>query len=307
MKRLTLRLTVALLAFVIGVTVSASWVVRQLQSSEIDKSEGVVAQQPTILDTSESLRSATFSYDSSLSSSVEAKIIPALTLDYETDKPDSVTPEHIAYIFKGQYASRHDSSFFSPEIHIYPIAAYKDALKVSKDYVLAFEEDMRDLTQLLGARPKSWEDYIPISFGNDFSQTLRTHVKYVDFKNGKGVMYLTHCDIEISLINDNGLTYVFQGLTDDGMNYVTATFPVNAPSLKLPKEYGADFYENFNLRTYLRNSKNREGDKGFKNYLSKMRRKLELLPPDKFEPKLPLFEELIHSLHVLEVKNGTRT
>lgn len=297
MKRLTFRLIIALLAFVVGVTVSASWVIRRLQSSNVNKSEAEATQRQPKRDISESFAGATFSYDSSLTSSVEAKIIPALTLDYETDKPDSVTPEHIAYIFKGQYASQHESSSFSPEIHIYPIAAYKDALKVSKNYVLSFEENMRVLNKLLATQPKSWEDDIPISFGEDSSQTLRAHVKYINFKNGKGVLYLTQYDIEISLINDSGLTYVFQGLTDDGINYVTATFPVTAPSLNLPAD-GADSYEDFDLRTYYKKFNKRDGEREYKNYLSKMRHKLESLPPDKFEPRLSLFEELIRSMNV---------
>ena len=39
-------------------------------------------------------------------------------------------------------------------------------------------------------------------------------------------MFLTQFNIEPSLINNQGVVYTFQRLTDDGLHYVSARFPV---------------------------------------------------------------------------------
>jgi hypothetical protein len=62
-------------------------------------------------------------------------------------------------------------------------------------------------------------------------QVMHTQVAYLDFKNGRGVRYLTQFDQAPLPINNYELHYTFQGLTGDGKYYVAAVLPVNLPGL----------------------------------------------------------------------------
>ena len=78
---------------------------------------------------------------------------------------------------------------------------------------------------------------------------MHANIQYLDFKNGKGLRYLTQFDQAPLPINNNELFYTYQGLTDDGKYYVAAVLPVNHPSLPAdqkvtgnePPEFTSDF------------------------------------------------------------------
>lgn len=237
-----------------------------------------------------------FAYNESLASEVKAEVISASALKDETDKPEGVEPEHVAFIFMGAYASRHVSSFFSPRLQIYSIAEYKKALALSPQYVRQLEDDIQTLKTKLAERPASWDREIPfLPFGMDASEAFQGKIKYLDFKSGKGILFLTQYNIEPALINNQGLSYIFQGLTDDGLYYISAHFPVNAPFL--PEDYDVTKLENYTLPVFY--SRNRESnEKKYRAYLNKIAHKLEELPPNKYEPDLTLIDELVQSLDV---------
>jgi hypothetical protein len=60
---------------------------------------------------------------------------------------------------------------------------------------------------------------------------MHVQVQYLDFKNGKGVRFLTWYSQGIMPVNNHELIYTYQGLTGDGTYYVAAVLPVNHPSL----------------------------------------------------------------------------
>ncbi len=70
--------------------------------------------------------------------------------------------------------------------------------------------------------------YLPLY---NAAQVMHTQVAYLDFKNGRGVRYLTQFDQGILPINNYELHYTFQGLTSDGKYYVAAVLPVNLAGL----------------------------------------------------------------------------
>jgi hypothetical protein len=79
MQRLTLRLTIALITFVIGVIISASWLTNRLLAPS--ESKPII-----VVDTANQGKSATykgvnFFYDASLASEVKAKVVPTLLLE----------------------------------------------------------------------------------------------------------------------------------------------------------------------------------------------------------------------------------
>ena len=244
-------------------------------------------------------RGVSFNYNTSLASEIKAETRPAYALEYETDTGQGVAPEHIAFKFIGPYASQHESSFFSPEITVYPIVDYKKALSKSKRAVQRFEDEIQTLRMMLSEQPDIWEKVIPfLPFEVGASQRFHARLKYVDFQNGKGMFFLTQYNIEPSLINNEGLTYTFQGITDDNIYYVSAIFPVSAPFL--PKSYEAESSEGYtlNLPRSFRGPEYESFDKNYKIYLAEVIKKLEHMSSDSFQPNLTALEDLIHSLNV---------
>lgn len=238
-----------------------------------------------------------FTYHTSLSKEVKAETKPSLPLERADDKPDTVSPEHIAFSFVGDYASQHSSAFFNPEIHIYPISGYEKSLAVSKEQVRQLEEDVQKLRKILDGRPQFLTGEIPfLPYGVDATQAFHAHVSYVDFKNGAGIIFLTQYNIEPSLINNQGLFYTFQGLTNDGKYYVSATFPVSAPFL--PKDFTEDQFEGYTLPTDSWGKDSGSNDQRYRAYLKDVALRLEALPPDQYEPDLTLFNEVVSSLEV---------
>jgi hypothetical protein len=244
-------------------------------------------------------RGISFNYDALLAYEIKAETKPAYALQEKTDTGQGVVPEHIAFSFVGTYASQHESSFFSPGITVYPIAEYKKALSKSRSYVQQFEDEIQKLRALLSEQSDVKEDTIPfLPFEVGASQRFHAGVKYVNFKNGKGVFFLTQYNIEPALVNNEGLTYTFQGITDDNVYYVSAIFPVTAPFL--PESYEDESSEDYALiiPTSFRRHEYETFEKNYKIYLDKVIKKLERLPSDSFQPKLTILEDLIRSLEV---------
>lgn len=241
-----------------------------------------------------SYNGVSFSYHLSLASQVDFETKPESPLTGETDKPEGVVPAHTAFTFKGSYGLRHKSSFFKPEISIYPIQKYKEALALSTAYVQSLERDIVSLKAILDERPASLEREVPfLPFGTDANQAFVSRVRYIDFKNGKGLMFLTQFNTEPSLVNNQGLTYIFQGLTDDGLYYVSARFPVTASFL--PSGYESKSFGKYSVSMFYGSD---QKQMNYKLYLETIKRKLVDVPAETFEPNLTSIDNLISSLCV---------
>lgn len=244
-----------------------------------------------------SYNGVSFTYPVSLASEVKSETKPAAVLVGETDKPEGVVPAHTAFTFKGAYALRHESAFFTPEVSIYHIQKYKEALAKSPAYVQSFESDVQSLKAILDARPASIEREVPfLPFGTDATQAFVSHLKYMNFKNGRGLIFLTQFNIEPSLVNNQGLIYVFQGLTDDGLYYVSARFPVTLPFL--PAGYQSKTFEKYSLSMF-HGSDEKSNQENYKQYLETIKRRIVDLPAKTFQPNLTLVDNLIRSLCVM--------
>ena len=122
-------------------------------------------------------------------------------------------------------------------------------------------------------------------------QAFVSHVKYVNFRNGKGVFFLTQWNTETSQIANDGLEYAFQGITDDGKYYVYAEFSVAAPTL--PKGDEPEVMA-WNQKEYLLPRQSKK----YQTYVRGVVTQLQALRDDQFQPKLELLERLISSLEV---------
>lgn len=195
-----------------------------------------------------SLGGVSFNYDASLASDAKGEVAPAVVCG----KPGDVLPVHLAFTLKG-YPKPHASPFMQPpEIQIFPVAEYRRALAAcEKDmaavteppadyYVSDFDAQLRTLKALNVARPAPrtlrawlrkhrgrdhWEGRMPFVPMYDVGEALRAKVSYIDFRGGHGVAFVTQYMMEDTLVSNQALAYVFQGLTDDGNYYVSAAFP----------------------------------------------------------------------------------
>lgn len=117
------------------------------------------------------------------------------------------------------------------------------------------------------------------------------HYRYLNFKNGKGIFFLTQWDRETTQINNGWLEYCFQGISDDGKYYVSARFPVAAPFLPDGQEPEVVAW---NEKNYLLSHKSEK----YLSYLLPVKQKLEALPDEKYQPRLNSLEQLIRSFEI---------
>lgn len=263
-------------------------------------------------------KGVSFYHDGALASNVKAEILPG----GECGKPGDVMPANAAFTFEG-YPKPHATPFMSaPELHVFPVEEYRRALaacekEMARDttppvshYVSDFDAQVRTLRALLAERPASaralasllrrparGRDYLrgrmPFVPMYDMGEAVRARVSYLDFRNGAGVAFVATYTIEDTLVTNQALAYVFQGLTADGRYYVSAAFPVAAPFL--PADYSDEEAARHGLKLP---DFSPAAQRKYKNYLAATARKLEALAPDRYRPRLRPLDDLLRSLHV---------
>lgn len=177
-----------------------------------------------------------------------------------------------------------------PQINVYDAA---DFANISPGPNGAAQE-ISNLQSLLTDRPADPE-LIPFLPQANAVQVFRSQVKYLDFINGAGVSFLTYYAQDVYPITNQNIFYTFQGLTDDGRYYISATFPVQAPILPASYETSpaAADYEAF--------------ANDYENYLATTIEQLNNLPPTDFLPNLTLLDNLFQTLFVPESLPLTET
>lgn len=238
-----------------------------------------------------------FDFDSSLGE-VAAETRCAITdLDLGKGIFYEYHPEHPAFVFKGEYANKSEDSFFSkPEIRIYPISEYLEIVGQNADLRRIVEKEFERLKDSLEKKPTSFTYKAPFVAVLEAGQLFQTKVKYVNFKTGKGVLYLTwFCNdpTRSCHIDSQGLSYVFQGLTDDGRHFIYATFPMKTKFLPL-KEKVPDVFGCFNPKS---NATFDELAEACQKYGQQVGSKVDLFASTDFYPPLDLFDKVIQSLN----------
>jgi hypothetical protein len=262
-----------------------------------------------------SYKGVSFSFEPSLASSVEVATIPAVL----EGMPADIVPEHPSFTLRG-YPRLKSMALGDPELKVFPIAKFREAVSTASkedaknvvypsnppDWTTYFDEEVRTLKLLLAAKPSQvrvglflakargepgCSAKMPFLPMYEACMTFVTHLGYVNFKNGKGVFFLTQWDRETTQISNEGLRYVYQGITDDGRYWVYAVFSVTAPFLPTGEEPEVVAWDEKN---YLLSHKSKE----YQDYLRPVLGKLEELPANKFQPNLELLDRLIQSLEV---------
>jgi hypothetical protein len=246
-------------------------------------------------------RGVSFTFSPSIQAEVVAETRCAVPFDEQGKGAfNEYHPEHRAFVFKGNYSSQHTDSYFeTPEIRIYPAAEYRALIGKSEDLETDLEREFEQLREALVKKPLSFANDAPFAAVVLGSQIFQAKVKYINFKKGKGILYLTYFCNDVfggCAIDNQALSYIFQGLTDDGRYFIYGAFPIKTDILPLAGEEskGSDcFHSSVRLPP-------EEISAACRIYSQKVAGKLELLPPTSFEPPLTLFEGLFHSLNIAD-------
>lgn len=245
-----------------------------------------------ITGTSVTFKGVSFSIDKSFETAVLPEQTKDSPLENESDKPDSVFPSHILFRFQGKYGDQHKDSAFSPELHIYPIEEYRKQLKVSNTELARFNQNLSDLKKILAEKKPKIEKDLPFVNFIDAEQAFHAKMEFAEFYQGAGVWFLTQYNIEPTLINNQGLTYIFQGISQDNKYFVLATFPVTTSFL--PANSETTKVDNYSLPEVFQ----AEHQEEYEKYLRTVQVKIENASSPEFNPNLEYFKKIVASLKI---------
>lgn len=177
---------------------------------------------------------------------------------------------------------------FEPRLQIYPVSELGQA----------GTQVAQELKEILAEKPASLRTGIgiPILPVLNAGQLMDAQVRYLTFTNGSGIRVLTQFAQNTWPISNEGLLYVFQGLTSDGAYYISAILPVAALFLpdhvddpaSVPAVDGVSFPE-FNSPNF---------DADYAAYQRSITDKLNETSPEAFTPSLSMLDDLIASMQV---------
>jgi len=170
-----------------------------------------------------------FSYDATLFSQMEPLHEPA----YVPENVDSNfhLPAYLHFVFT--YAEEIDDWGFYG-IQVWPAQQYA----AMNSYAAS---TIAELQTLLDTRPAlELNDEFPVLPPPLAAQWITTQAEYLTFQNGSGIRYLVQYVQAAWPVTNESLRYSFQGLTEDGKYFVTATFLASHPALP---EDGDEYFE----------------------------------------------------------------
>ncbi len=210
---------------------------------------------------------------SAVANNAYGETLPADTAG-SPDEPFSIYPETTAFYFENYQVP---VSYTDQILMIFPVAEYESIDSGVGAKISA-------LRRLLDSRSTTGQATLPLIPGYDGEQIFYSNVKFFNFKNGRGVRYITMYGDEVSPVNNETLMYIYQGLTDDGEYLVSALLPVNSPILPDSYEIPDGDYDAF--------------EANYDQYISDITKKLNAEAEPRFLPNLQLVDGMLLSLSV---------
>ena len=215
-----------------------------------------------------------FTFGPAIAQNAQPEIVPAAPGDPNNSFPGDVHPQYYLFSLNGYPLA---NTFHQPKIYIYPARDYGTMDPNVAQIVL-------QLQQALAQKSAPAKDipFLPIW---NAAQMLTANIKFVDFKNGSGIRFLSQYGQAFAPINNHDLFYTFQGLTSDGAWYVSAILPVSNPILPNDDQAvpGGD-WEAFG--------------QNFATYITDITAKLAAQLDGSFTPNLAVLDAMIQSLKV---------
>ena len=206
----------------------------------------------------------------------------------EFDRLGELYPAYTEFTLIG-YGSKNTT--FQPQVQIYPVQGLGSGATAT----------VQELKELLTSRPASIlrGAGIPILPTIPAGQLLDVQIQYLSFANGSGIRVLTQFAQDAGPIHNEGLVYIFQGLTDDQAHYISAFLPVSAAYLPDHVLDPSDIPPIDGVPYPQLSAQNFEADYSF--YQNAASRKLNQTPAEEFTPSLDLLDDLIESIQIESV------
>ncbi len=167
-------------------------------------------------------------YDPTLLDEIHIQDIPATSNEGMFDQP---SPAHtwIGFVPDGIQRDPRNHWMLShePQIIVYNLTDF-GSFSPGDQYA---QERISAWQALAAERPSTISEQIPVIVPLNAGQVIRAQVKWFDFGNGMGLRFVTQYDQSAQPINNEGLVYIFQGMTTDGLHGITAVFPLDAVGL----------------------------------------------------------------------------
>jgi|GEM_PF-793966 len=217
----------------------------------------------------------------SLAQSYRAQIDVAIP---RTEGPafGGAAPEHVVITFD-QDQIQFPGNPRERQIRVYPVSG----LRAIDPFM---GEEIDRLQAMLERQPKASNDSIVVMPMQNAAQIFHTQLKYLDFANGSGVRFLSAYAQDVTPITNDNIFYTFQGLTRDGLYYISAFYPISSTALP---------------NTYEESTAAQNMDEFAKTYTSKylpgVAEGLDSLPSDQFIPDLLELDNLMQSLDAVPV------
>jgi len=190
---------------------------------ETDSGAQTDTPSPTSYLPSVDFQGVSFSYDPSLATGVTQEIVPAYT--DPGAPPWELSPEFRLITFEDYYPTPNEHIY--PQLSVYPVDEYTSVNAEAGKLISSLKDFIESKPTSL-----SYNQDIPFLPAWNSSQAIAAGVRYLDFKNGEGVRFLTQYCQDICPIQNSLFFYTFQGLTDDGRFVVSLRLPVSNPLLE---------------------------------------------------------------------------
>lgn len=178
------------------------------------------------------------------------------------------------------------NTFHEPAVYVYPVNEYSQMNKDVADLV-------DKLKTIINSPDQPMLESLPFLPTFNAGQVFHSNEQSLAFQSGTGIRFLTQYAQAPYPVNNHSLFYTFQGITNDGVYYVSAILPINAvflspdgnPDTVLPAD-GVPFdWNNF------------ENDTA---HFELVKQKLNATDPDAFTPSLTNLDALIQSIQIAD-------
>jgi hypothetical protein len=208
--------------------------------------------------------------------------------------PFAVYPEHIAFHFAPE---DHFETMISPTIAVYRVDDIQQMF-VGTNMSTAVNETMSTLQGSIASGLAAAN--IPVFPFIGAAELFRDKAEVLAFQNGSGVRALAQYGQAYWFIHNGGVSYYYQGLTEDGQFYVTVRLPVRVtflidgyepsmnanPSAIQIQEYDMAVWE--------------ETEAAITAYNDEVYNRFQSMQPDELFPSLASIDALVASLRVEE-------
>ncbi len=149
---------------------------------------------------------------------------------HEPNRPPFMNgvPEHLRYAFDGETLDP-VVRYRQKQLLVYPLESYRQIHE--GDERAQFDRQVSALRTLIDRRGEGKTDNLLVLPPTAAGQVFAAQVRHLEFKPGAGIRYVTRYSVTNTPTTSDEIFYTFQGITPDGLYYVSLFWPVAAKDL----------------------------------------------------------------------------